>query len=324
LSSTTNSGTRWLEQAQPLAAAALRTGPLPEDARSVLGASFGPWDRAPGGTAPRRPGGIFALASDSPARVLLATGFYPCGRCAACLAGLTLACQDPVRPGWNAPGGLAEHARPEAWHIPLELDAAALPGALALVAGAGLPYQAMASAGMVPGDTVAVAGDPGPGDLPLRLLAAAGLRVVQLAGPARALPEGVTRAERLAQAELPSERCHLIDLAPDAGTLPCWLPAASRLLSATLCGPSRELAVDLGSALAGQCALRWIRDLHPHLALDLCAFVVTGRLSLAPVLEIATSVAELAERLVPFQRGELERWPVLSITRIDTPTTDPA
>lgn len=317
--------TRWLEQAQPLAVPELRTGPRAEDALPVVGASFGPWDRAAGGTTPRRPGGVFALATEEPERVvLLATGFRPCGRCAACLAGLTLACQDPARPGWNAPGGLADHAHAEAWFVPLELDPRALPGMLALLGSAGLAYQAMASAGMVPGDTVAVAGDPGPGALPLRLLAAAGLRVVQLAGPGRALPDGVTRAGQLVHADLPSARCHLIDLAPDAATLQRWLPAADCLLSATVCGPPRELTVDLVAALAGQCALRWIRDLHPHLALDLCAFIVTDRLSLDPVLEVVTSVGELADRLVPFQRGELERWPVLSITHIDTPTTDPA
>jgi hypothetical protein len=291
-------------------------------ALAVRACSPGPWDLATGAGArwPRVPGATVAVAAEG--SLLVGAGFVPCGGCPPCSAGRHLACVRPARLGWDRHGGMASHlalaASDRAWLAPVSVEREQLPAALALLAGGGLVYQAAASVGMVPGDVVVVLGDPGPGRLPLVLLDACGFRVV-----AASCDDALPAPEQL------GARCHLVDLAPGQAGIERWLPLSSRCISATLVGPLRPLGsdgrgscasgpadaaplqVDLERALAGACTLRWVRDLHPQLALDVVALAVTGRVDLGAAIEVLPSIADAREPCEMFLRGDAERWPVL-------------
>jgi hypothetical protein len=182
---------------------------------------------------------------------------------------------------------------------------------VALLAGAGLAYQAQAMAGMVPGDTVVVVGDAGPAALPLRLLVAGGLRPLGLGGRPP-LPEGVESCDELpAFSELPSSRCHLLDLQPSAASVARWLPLAAGCLSISLLGPTApSLSIEPSAVLCGQASLRCVRDLHPHLVLDVAALVTSNRVSLEGALEVSPR-AEAAPVLRQHRAGRAQRWPVV-------------
>jgi D-arabinose 1-dehydrogenase-like Zn-dependent alcohol dehydrogenase len=185
--------------------------------------------------------------------------------------------------------------------------------AVALLAAAGQTYQAQASAGMAPGDAVVVFGPMGPGAFPLQVLAAAGLRVTWVS-PAQEspieLPDRVEHRRTWSlDDDLPSARCHLLDLEPTPASIEQWLPLARLCVSCTLVGrlPSTAHA-PLHRLLDGEVALRWVHDLHPHLVLDVLSLIVTGRVSVQPHLQ-PMSFDDFAA--ADFRRAETGRWPVL-------------
>jgi D-arabinose 1-dehydrogenase-like Zn-dependent alcohol dehydrogenase len=258
---------------------------------------------------PRVPGAVI-IGQDDTMRRWLCSGFLPCGQCHPCRASLSLACDTPARPGVVLPGGLADRVRlPRAFLAPANIGGAPAE-VVALVAAAGPTYQAVASAGMSPGDAVVVLGDTGPGALPLRLLVELGLRPLWITTE-RPAPAGVMRLDALPDLEeLPTARCHLIDLEPTFASLQRWLPFVGRCLSCTLAGPGLQaIEAELALLLAGQVAVRWTRDLHPHLALDVAA--VAGRLDLAPAVE-CVSFDAFPGAFRALRQRSAARWPVLT------------
>lgn len=270
---------------------------------------------------PRVPGGVFAGVDDE-GRRWLCGGIIPCGQCQQCQTAHQEACSQPHLPGTGeaAPGGLATHvALPRSHSLaPLEgpdLRQEAIPGAVALVAAAGLTYQAVASAGMVPGDSVYVIGEVGPGALPLRALQALGLCPVWLDthSPAEA-PEGVPRCRTVDELPEPaSPRCHTLELTTPEQGLDPLLALAARSLTLTFARSTPpDEAAPLARLLAGAATTRWVRHLHPHLALDLAALALTGDLDLTRHVE-ACSLETFPGVWEVFHSGRAERWPVLVI-----------
>lgn len=246
----------------------------------LLAAAPGPWDlHNVEASPPRIPGGVFAGLDDN-GQMHLVGGFLPCGQCPMCQAALHLHCEAPMRPGLDAPGGFAEHlALPAAFVAPLPrpIEDSLLRKTLALLAGAGPAYQAMALAGACPGDSVVLCGGHAAiVEIHLHLLIAMGLHPQVLVDPASPLPVGsflpdvprIERAEDLSG--LTSSRLHLLAQSPQAPLLDALRPLTTRALSLSILGPAPlppEIA--LARFLLGPTALRRIRDLHPHLVLDL-------------------------------------------------------
>ena len=265
---------------------------------------------------PRVPGGVFA-GDDPQGQRWLCGGLLPCGQCPGCQTAHHESCSHPYLPGTSAdvPGGLATHVvLPRSGHLaplPTEDD---VHGAVALVASAGLTYQATASAGMVPGDTVFVLGDVGPGSLPLRTLAALGLCPVWITGdPGNHPPDGIQLAGGLEDLpETSSPRCHTLDLSPCDRALEQAVALADRCLTLTFAMPSLPdgAAPPLERLLAGPVTVRWVTHLHPHLVLDLAALALTKELELSPFVD-ALSLGEFPEAWETLMRGEADRWPVL-------------
>jgi D-arabinose 1-dehydrogenase-like Zn-dependent alcohol dehydrogenase len=262
------------------------------------------------------------LGSDdqSQNRLWICSGYLPCGACDSCQAGLHLACESPTRPGWNAPGGLAN-----AVSLPASEHLATIPGAAetdvkedvdwhwvaAVLAAAGPTFQAAATAGMAPGDTVIVLGAAGPGAIPLRVLAALGLRPVWVTENEAPTPEvsAVVAAPRNLT-DLPSARRHLIDLSPRNGSVEALQRLARSSVSCTFVGtePPSSLPPDL---LAGQATVRWVRDLHPHLALDLVALCRSGRLPCDDAAIEPCTLDGFPQAFGSLEAGTASRWPVL-------------
>ena len=284
--------------------------PAAADRCVVLACAPGPWDLAAPHSWPRVPGGAF-VGRTSAGGLRCCGGFLPCGDCEPCRAGLHLACAAPLRPGWNAAGGLAtETAVPPAFLAPLGTTTTALSAGVALLAAAGLTYQATASAGMAPGDTVLVFGEPGPGALPLRLLVALGLRPFWVTRRPTPVSDGVVVVhDPPAADDLPSPRRHLLDLHPSPASVARWAALARTCLSCTLLGPDDarlDLPVEL---LAGQAVLRWIRDLHPHLVAELMAIADSPRSDLSEAIE-CHGLDDMPEAMTALVAGQ-GRWPVL-------------
>jgi len=166
---------------------------------------------------------------------------------------------------------------------------------MALLALAGPTYQAVVLAGAVPGDAVLVYGLEDPAALPARLLETMGLR-----------PCLVRAGE---DPEPPPGRSHILDLSPDHRSVAAWLPMASKVLTVTLATPaSADLPpADLGALLAGQTPARWIKDLHPHLALDL--FALARQMDLDGAADICAP-DELSDRLASADPSSASPWPV--------------
>lgn len=204
-----------------------------------------------------------------------------------------------MRPGLDGvPGGTADQlklpgrflARPHAL-----AEAESLIGPLALIAAAGPTYQAAVLAGAIPGDTVLLFGPEDPDALPVRLLETMGLRPTLVADQGALEPT--------------AGRIHIMDLHPDEQSLSCWLPLAGRCLTTTLVAPSpgAPLLADLGALLTGQTPARWVRDLHPHLTLDLLA--LARRMDLQGAYELCTP-QELPEKLAAASPLSSAPWPV--------------
>lgn len=263
---------------------------------------------------PLVPGGVFA-GVDAEGRRWLCGGLLPCGQCLPCQTAHHEACSHPHLPGTapGAPGGLATHVTlPRTSHL-APLPEAADPGlAVALLSSAGLTYQATASAGMVPGDTVFVLGDVGPGALPLRMLKALGLSPVWITeDPGGAPPEDIPLAGRLEELpETSSPRCHTLALVH--GDLEQALDLAERSLTLTFAAPSlpADAAPSLERLLAGPVTVRRVSHLHPHLVLDVAALALTGELDVTPWVDTRAlfDIPEAYEQLI---RGEADRWPVM-------------
>jgi hypothetical protein len=186
----------------------------------------------------------------------------------------------------------------------------------AVTAGAGLAYQALATVGMSPGDTVVVHGPVGPGALPLRVLAAADLHPFWITSAVEPAPDGVEAVSHCPPlSALPSGRIHLVIMTPSANSIDSWLPLARHALSCTLVGTSPLPPLDLTRLLGGQLALRWIRDLHPHLVLDLAALVLSGRVQASDWVRTC-GFDTFGEALDGLVRGTAERWPVLTPQRV--------
>jgi len=234
-----------------------------------------------------------------------------------------MACLHPIRPGWNHPGGLATRlVLPPRFLAPLPdlepLEAARL---AATLAAAGPTYQAAVLAGMAPGDTVLVLGSPGPGALPLRLLVAMGLRPVWITTHPEPVPEGVRLTLHPDVDQLPSPRRHVLDLWPTPASVAIAQTLAGTCLSVTLLGPGPPPRLDLERLLAGQAVLRWVRDLHPHLVLDILALTRTptftggglqsgeagGRSSPFETVDMAGMIPAFAA----LSQGNAPTWPVL-------------
>jgi D-arabinose 1-dehydrogenase-like Zn-dependent alcohol dehydrogenase len=271
-------------------------------------------DPPPGIPWPRVPGAALA-GRDQDGRTWLCAGLLPCGDCQPCQAALHLACERPTRPGLDVPGGLAPQvALPAPFLAPLQQahDPAQLAAAVALVAAAGPCYQAAASAGMVPGDTVLVLGSPGPGELPLRVLLDLGLNPVRL-GPAGGSGGDLVPAVEHPSAlpELPSPRWHLLDLCPTAESLELCLPLLARAISLTLLGPGLPARTPpLQALLPPQVTLRRVVELHPQLSLELAAAALTGRLDPTDGIE-PLPAARFSEAFWRLCQGRARRWPVL-------------
>ncbi len=252
---------------------------------------------------PRVPGGVF-IAQDAADQAYLCGGFLPCGECPPCQGGTPLSCAAPTLPGVNAPGGFGEEVALDARRLaPLPgLTPAEQAAVAAVTAAAGPTYQAAALAGMIPGDAVLLLGDAGPGGWPARVLQAMGLAVT--AGGS---------LDHDAAGRLPGGRCHVIDLCAPAPRVALWAPLLPRCLTCTLVAPAiaaGDAAVPLAELLAGQCAVRGVRDIHPHLLLDLAALVVKLELHRQAGL-LPCGPADLPQAYAAFCRGTLEGWPVL-------------
>lgn len=253
------------------------------------------------GAGPSVPGGGILLGLTPQEQPLLCAGFLPCGECGPCRAAAHLSCLSPTRPGTlGVPGGLAGQVTlPVRFLAPphdlFQEEPETMAGPLALIAAAGPTYQAAVLAGAVPGDRVLLAGKVDPEALPWRLLSTMGLRPVLLADAA--IP-GVGRF-------------HLLDLNPSEQSLCSWLPLAGSCLTCTLVAPTpaggAALIADLTALLAGQTPARWVKDLHPHLALDLLA--LARRMDLRNAARLC-SPAELADVLPSLDPLASEPWPV--------------
>jgi hypothetical protein len=286
----------------------------------VVACAPGPWDRVEPTAWPRTPGNI-VIGSDADGTLHLCGGFLPCGNCAACQTGAHLACSEPTRPGWNVGGGLAQQALlPRRFLAPapeLAGEPQRLAGVAALLAAGGTTYQAIASAGMAPGDTVLVHGPAGPGALPLRVMVACGLRPLWIAQDPACLPADlretvVTAPDCPPPDNRPSPRSHLLDLAPTRASVAAWRVEATSCLTLTLLGPGPLPDLDdPGALLGGQAALRWIRDLHPHLVPELAALAHSGRVTVQPWLE-AHGLETFPASHAAFVEGSAPAWPVLT------------
>ncbi|MFH1130018.1 MAG: alcohol dehydrogenase catalytic domain-containing protein [Pseudomonadota bacterium] len=285
------------------------------------------WDiypeRTPGTIWPRIPGG--AIVGQAPEKQLFAaSSLLPCGTCECCKASLHLACTSPYRPGSNAPGGFANSTRlPDSFlvpDLPLDIDPAIM---AALIALAGPTYQTIATVGMVPGDTVVVWGQAGPGALPLQLLRALGMRPIWVTSTKSHPIDDIQYTDHCPTlAELPNPRCHVIDLSVDEEACRNWLPLAANSISCTVVGsmPSANDSLKwqfqpvLENLLFGQAALRWIRDIHPHLVLELIALVKKGWVTIDPWVQRVTlekmpkTFATLLEN-----KFDIPKWPVFSV-----------
>ena len=271
---------------------------------------------------PRVPGGVF-IAADQQGQRWLCGGLLPCGACVACQAANHLACSDPLRPGSSpeAPGALATHLPlHHRGHPEILADLAPLPASweersaevVTLLAAAGPVYQAAAGAGMVPGDTVFVFGDPGPGALPLRLLTSLGLSPLWFGHPDHQAGSAFLHAGGVEELpEMPSPRSHVIDLAPCERSLKQWLRLLQRCLTVTLVCPTLpRLEPPLGRLLAGQAPLRWVRELHPHLVLDVAALAASDELEISPWMETVT-LQQMPGAFTRAAQGQSRRWPVV-------------
>jgi hypothetical protein len=263
------------------------------------------------------------IARDASGAIWCTGGLIPCGRCLPCQASAHLACLAARHLGEDLPGGLAScidlplesgflAPLPEG-HPPAELAAAA-----ALIAGGGSTYQAIASVGMSPGEAVVVRGPVGPGALPLRVLLSQGLRVTWITKTAEAALDDDLRASLTVSVDPPapetlaSPRVHLIDLQPDPEQTAGLLRLAPLSTSCSLLSPvPLPGGLNLTSALEGQAALRWIPGIHPHLLLDLVALAFSGRVELAPWVEVL-ALEELPGPFGALSRGESDRWPVFA------------
>ena len=293
-----------------------------DDVLDVLACAPTQWDLAPPALWPRTPGGvIIARAPDGQLRCC--AGYLPCGTCDRCRIGLHLACSSPLRPGHNHPGGMAPRVHlPPRFLAPLSpAPTEELAHIAALLAAGGPTYQAAVMTGMAPGDTVLVFGHPGPGALPLRLLTGLGLRALYVCpGPApQHLPPEVTVVPAVPPTDdLPSPRCHLLDLAPSSSSLESWGPVAQGCLSCTLLGASPPPALrDCRAILGGQAVLRWVRDIHPHLVLDVVALGRRLNRGGFDTLGLGGMVAALDA----LDRGTGASWPVWvnSSAGVDSP-----
>jgi hypothetical protein len=286
----------------------------------VLATAPGPWDRLAAGA----PAGLVVVARDEDGAEWICGGYIPCGACPPCNGGLQLACTAARRLQGDPAGLLAETLDlPPASRAPLPANLTGRDhvAMAALVAAAGTTYMAMATVGMAPGDAVLFQGAPGPGALPLQLLAWGGLRVTWLAGPpgapglgapgvpdseASGVPDSVLVVDELPRAaDLPSPRIHLIDLAPSRDSLARLAELAPASLSCTLlCSSAPPGDIQLERLLGGgPIALRCLRDLHPHLLLELGALALDGS------VEILPWVQRLEEGSAP-PDGVPHRWPV--------------
>jgi hypothetical protein len=61
--------------------------------------------------------------------------------------------------------------------------------------------------------------------------------------------------------------------------------------------------------------LRWLRDLHPHLALDVAALAGRMATQLQPLIE-RRSLDDFPASFAALARGDAERWPVLISTHL--------
>jgi hypothetical protein len=113
--------------------------------------------------------------------------------------------------------------------------------------------------------------------------------------------------------ELPSPRCHLLDLAPSVQSVARWLPLATSCLNCVLCacGPPPRLP-PLEQLLGGHTVLRLVKDLHPHLVLDLASLALGGNVEIRPWIELHTHLDTFGPALSEFLVGAPPRWPVLS------------
>ncbi len=252
-----------------------------------------------GAPSPEVPGAVF-LARDEDDMRRLCGGFLPCGACGPCRSTLHLACAAPVRPGSaGEPGGCAGQLELAGEHLAPALDmeeAEDHAGALALVAAAGPVYQAAVLAGAIPGDMVLLPAPLAQDSLVMALLQGMGLRPAPLERPGE-LP-----------GDLPSPRLHLLDLCPTERSMDAWLPLAPQLSSASLVSPTLPtLRPELTALLAGQATPRWVRDLHPHLVLDLVA--LARRLDLDGRLDLVSPQALPAAMSALDPAGQ-EPWPV--------------
>jgi len=308
------------EQRAPLRTAAL---PVPDCAAErdqvvlrVRVCAPGWWDLALPPEWPRVPGAVVIGSDEREAddRLRICGGYLPCGACEPCQAGLHLACKSPARPGWNIPGGLAtEVGLPSSEHLAPAMDHVAdWPWVAAVLAAGGPTYQAAATAGMAAGDTVVVFGTAGPGAIPLRLLAALGLRPVWVTKSEAPVPEvSVTPDPPDRLADLPSARRHLLDLSADEATVAAWRHLARGCVSCTLVGSGPPPPVS-AEVLAGQAPLRWIRDLHPHLVLDLVALCRSERLPPDHGAITTCSPDQIPPAFGDLERGAATGWPVLT------------
>lgn len=266
-------------------------------------------------TWPRTPGGVF-LGRDSEDNTWLCGGLLPCGVCPACRASLHLACEQPVLPGINHQGALATDIQlpslaflaPHPDVSPADMAAVA-----SLVASAGPTYQAAVLWGMVPGDTVLLLGGVGPGALPLRVLLELGLRPVHMGDDLCAPMDGVTFISEGADLPpLPSSRLHLLDLCPSESSIGKWLHLLPRCISCSLLGPALPNAAGppLTQLFAGQAAIRAIKEIHPHLLLDLAAMVLNGRLDITEDVQMM-DLNHFAAAFTALSAGTVKRWPVM-------------
>ncbi|MCC6752302.1 MAG: alcohol dehydrogenase catalytic domain-containing protein [Deltaproteobacteria bacterium] len=285
---------------------------------------------ATGACFPRVPGGVLVGRTEA-GRRLLCGGFLPCGACSACQGAQHLACLAPRRPGLDVPGGFArETLLPESFLAPGLPDGANVAEVVVLLALAGPTYQATATVGMVPGDVVVFFGPVGPGALPLQTLRAAGLRphwVHPMASTAAAPPGCSVSHAAPEPGDLPGGRYHLLDLDPAAPSLEASERLRREARSWTFASAALRVGDGASAALPrlleGGAPLRWIRSLHPQLALELAAMVVHRRVEVASWIEPLT-LQELAARGAAFAHERAERWPVYLAQTPDPGLPSPA
>jgi hypothetical protein len=171
-----------------------------------------------------------------------------------------------------------------------------------ILALAGTTYQAVASADMAPGDTVLLFGDIGQGALPLAVMQAMGLRPLHVRSP-----DLENELESAA-----SCRTHIMDVTPSERSIQHWIHLAPSCLSCTLLGPGPlDGTFALNQLLGGQSALRWIRDLHPHLILDLAALVLSGRVTARTASTSPLGWKAFCQAFDAIAAGTGGHWPVL-------------